>query len=457
MPPTQPASEIAADRAYRQRIRSWALYDWANSAFATTVMAAVLPPVFGGQARTAGLTPDQATAYWGYTNALYMVIIAIAGPLLGTISDLSGGKKRFLFGFVLVGSGATAALALLGETNYLWASVLFILGAIGFAGGNIFYESLLPHIARTKDLDRVSSLGYALGYVGGGLLLTLNALWITKPHWFGLSSSSAAVRASFVSVAVWWVVFTLPLLWRVGEPPTPPRPEPLGLGQTVQASWGRLAGTFRDLRRYRPLLLFLVGFWIYNDGISTIIKMATKYGEGLGFGMSDLILALVLTQFIGFPCAIGFGALAGRIGAKRGILLGLGVYTAIAILGYFMTRVVHFYILAALVGLVQGGTQALSRSLFAHMVPRHRSAEFFGFFSTGAKFAGILGPFLFGFLAQHVGSRWGIVSVILFFVVGALFLLKVDEQAGAQAAREAEAEAASEAAREGSPAPEGGP
>jgi len=452
MPPEPAAVLDPEDRTYRKRIRSWALYDWANSAFATTVMAAVLPPFFGAQARTAGLSPDQATAYWAYTNAWYMVLIAVAGPLLGTLSDLSGGKKRFLLGFVLLGATATALLGFLGKDDYVWAAVLFMVGAIGFAGGNIFYESLLPHLARAQDLDRVSSLGYAFGYVGGGLLLALNALWITKPQWFGLPDATFAVRISFVAVAVWWLVFTLPLLWWVPEPPAPPGRARLGLGRALRSSWAQLAETFRHLRRYKPLLIFLVGFWIYNDGISTIIKMATKYGEGLGFGMSDLILALVLTQFIGFPCAIGFGALAGKIGAKRGILLGLGVYTLIAMLGYFMTNVVHFYILAALVGLVQGGTQALSRSLFASMVPRHQSAEFFGFYSTGAKFAGILGPFLFGFLAQQVGSRWGIVSVILFFVVGAILLCKVDERAGAQAAREAEAEAQADAElRSGSP------
>jgi MFS transporter, UMF1 family len=325
------------------------------------------------------------------------------------------------------------SLAFLGEDRFLLGSLMFAIGNLGFAGGNIFYEALLPHVARPNDLDRVSARGYALGYLGGGLLLIINVLWLLRPDWFWMPDREFALRASFVSAGIWWFIFALPLFRNV--------PEPGGCDQArissrvVMSGFQRLVATLRQIRRYRQLALFLAAFWIYNDGIGTIIKIATAYGDEIGIHHNHMLIALVLTQFIGFPSTLGFGTLAQYLGAKRSIFVGLAAYLVISIAGFFMKSASHFYVLAVLVGLVQGGTQALSRSLFATMVPKARSTEFFGFFSTGQKLAGVIGPALFGLMGQLTGSsRWGILSVALLFVVGAALLWRVNEEEGRRVA-----------------------
>jgi UMF1 family MFS transporter len=431
---------------HRRTVRAWCLYDWANSAFATTVMAALYPPFFRSLATAAGVSESRATAYWGYTAALALLLVSAGAPVLGAIADFTGTRKRFLALFAGIGIAATAAFTLNGDDTWLLAAALFVTANIGYAGANAFYESLLPSVAGPDELDRVSARGYALGYLGGGILLVVNALWVLKPDLFGMPGTGFAVRASFFSVAIWWGVFSVPILRRVPEPPADHVP---GLAQNpIAAGIGRLMNTFRDVRRYRQLLLFLLAFWIYNDGISTIIKMATAYGDEIGIELGHMIGALVITQFVGFPCAIAFGGMAERIGPKRSILIGLVVYALICVLGFFMTTPLHFYLLAVMVGTVQGGTQALSRSLFASMVPRHKSAEFFGFFGASGKFAGIFGPLVFGIVAQLTGqSRLSIFALIVFFVVGALVLLRVDERAGAEAARETELRAGQQSTR----------
>ncbi|MBN1670181.1 MAG: MFS transporter [Kiritimatiellae bacterium] len=418
----------------KRAVNAWCLYDWANSAFATTIMAAVFPPFYRALGGQAGLSGSEATAYWGYTAAVGLLVVALIAPVLGAIADYTGGRKRYTAVFLVLGILCTAALARLRCGGWLAASVLFVGGNLGFAGANVFYESLLPHIAGQDEIDRVSAKGYALGYVGGGILLAVNLLWIARPAAFGLPSADAAVRLSFLSVAVWWGVFSVPLFRRVPEPPagrtgeTPGRPLRQGLL--------RLAATFRQIRRHRQLLLFLAAFWIYNDGIGTIIKMATAYGDEMGIGLTHMVWALVITQFVGIPFTFLFGALGERLGAKRGILIALGVYTLISVLGCFMRTAAHFYVLAVLVGTVQGGSQALSRSLFGAMVPKQKSAEFFGFFSTSAKLAGIAGPLLFAFVSHLTGaSRLSILALIAFFGAGALVLSRVDAQAGIRAAR----------------------
>jgi UMF1 family MFS transporter len=423
------------DRDHRRAVRAWCLYDWANSAFATTVMAAMYPPFFRTLAVNAGISEVRATALWGYTSSLALALVCVVAPLLGAIADHAGARKRFLATFALVGAAATAATVLNGDATWGLAAALYLIGSIGFAGGNVFYESLLPGLASADEIDRVSARGYALGYLGGGLLLVVNAAWVLRPGWFGFANADVAVRAAFASVAVWWVAFSIPLLRRVPEPPAVGR---LGAA-SVGEGFRRLGRTFREVRQYRHLVVFLVAFWVYNDGISTIIKMATAYGHEIGIGVGDMVAALVITQLVGFPCALAFGALAPRFGAKRLILVALGVYAAISASGYFLETALHFYILAALVGTVQGGSQALSRSLYATMVPRHKTAEFFGFYSASAKFAGILGPLLFGVVSELMGtSRLGIVALLVFFGVGAAILARVDVASGAAVAREAE-------------------
>jgi len=417
---------------HKKIIRSWKMYDWANSAFATTIMAAVLPEYYSS---VAGSTLDKttATSYWGYSNTIAMLIIAITAPILGAIGDHSGVKKRFLGGFAVVGILATAPLIGIGNGMWFYASLFYILGRVGFAGANIFYDSLLPHVARQEEIDRVSAEGYAYGYLGGGILLAINLLMILKPALFRIPDAEWASRISFLTVAIWWAVFSIPIFRDVSEPPAV-TPSDEGYNP-VLAGYQRLRRTFRDVRRFRELIKFLVAFWLYNDGIGTIIIMAVIFGAEVGIGRFHLIGAILMVQFLGVPFTVIFGRLPERLGTKNSILLALGIYTIIAILGYFMQRPAHFWLLAILVSMVQGGTQALSRSMYGSMTPLSKSAEFFGFYNVSGKFAGIIGPALFALVGQLTGSsRLSIVSIIVFFLAGAIVLKKVDHKEGIKAA-----------------------
>ena len=431
------ATSKIQEKIYKKTINSWCMYDWANSAFATTIMAVLFPPFYRSLATSAGLAENDATAYWGYTTSVALIIIALIAPVLGAIADYTGGKKRYTAFFVILGILSTAAFVFIGTDTWVLGSILYIMGNLGFAGANIFYESLLPHIAKKNDIDQVSTKGYALGYVGGGILLIINALWIMKYQWFGMPDIAFALRASFFSVAVWWALFSIPFFRHVPEPPISKKPR--RSVNIVKIGFSRLATTYREVKRYKQLLIFLVAFWLYNDGINTIIKMATAYGDEIGIQVTDMTIALIMTQFVGVPFSFLFGALAKKIGAKQSILLTLGVYLLISISGYFMQTATHFYILAFMVGTVQGGSQALSRSVFGAMVPKHKTAEFFGFFSTSARFAGIAGPLLFGLVSQVAGqSRLSILSLIVFFIIGGFVLLFVNVEEGINAARTSE-------------------
>jgi len=391
----------------RGEILSWCMYDWANSAFATTVMAAVLP-VYYSQVAGVNLPGNTATVYWGYTTAGALLISAFLAPIMGAIADYSGTKKKLLMTFAALGIFATALLYFVTTGDWLMASVFFILGNIGFATSEVFYNSLLPHIASPEKMDQVSTKGYALGYLGGGILLGINVLMIEL-----MSDKILATRLSFVTVSIWWAIFTIPILRNVREPKVKenigPHINPLTGG------FKRVATTFKELRSYRELFLFLVAFWIYNDGIGTIIKMATIYGVEIGIDQTTLIGALLMTQFVGIPFSFAFGRLAKYIGTKNSILFGLFVYTMISIGGYFMETALHFWILAFLVGTVQGGTQALSRSLFGSMLPKSKTGEFYGFYGMSSKFAGIIGPLVFAIVSQIAGSsRLSILSLLCF-------------------------------------------
>ena len=434
------SSHDVSEHAYHRVINAWAMYDWANSAFAVIVLTAVFPVYYRALATNAGHAPEDATAYWAYTTSLSLLAVALIGPVLGAMADIVGGKIRFLGAALLLGVLGSASLAFLGGDRFILGSVLFAIANLGFAGGNIFYEAMLPHIARPHDFDRVSARGYALGYLGGGLFLLFSLISILRPDWFWLPDRDFAVRASFVGVALWWFAFSIPLFRHIGDPGDAER-SPISV-RVITDGFQRLLGTLGQIRRYPQLTLFLLAFWIYNDGISTIIKLAAAFGDEIGLDHNQMLIALILTQFIGFPSSIGFGALAQRLGSKHSIFLGLSVYTLVSIAAFFMTRAAHFYILAVVVGLIQGGTQALSRSLFAAMVPKSRSTEFFGFFSTGEKVAGIIGPAIFGLIAQLSGSgRWGIISVTFLFVAGAALLYRVDETEGRRVAEAVEASA----------------
>jgi len=408
----------------RRATRAWCFYDWANSAFATTVMAALFPPFFRELAIAAGRGEAEATALWGYVTAGALLLIAITAPVLGAVADAIGWPKRFLAFLAGLGILATGLFATLGSDGWRTAAVLYVAANFGFAGSIIFYESLLPSLARGRDMDRLSAQAYGLGYAGGGLLLVVNLFWVMHPEWFAMPDRGFAVRASFVSVAVWWGLFSLPLFKYVPEPLVKTLDDGKAAGSVLVQGFRRLAVTLREITRYRQLLIFLAAYWIYNDGIGTIVKMATAYGSEIGIGMTDLIGALVLTQAIGIPFAILFGRLARRTGPKPAILLALSVYLVISIFGFFLKSATQFYV------------------LFASMVPRHRTSEFFGFYSSSGKLAGVAGPLVFGLVSQGTGtSRLGILSLIVFFAVGGWLLTRVDVSAGEAEARRAEREA----------------
>jgi UMF1 family MFS transporter len=437
--PKRAARILAALALDRPETRAWALYDWANSAVWTTIIAAVYPGYFVRVA-AADLDPERATNHHALATTLALTAVALMAPFLGALADVRALKKRFLFGFAALGMAASAALFLVERGDWRLALVLFVLINVGVAGSVTFYDSLLPHVARPGEVDRLSASGFALGYIGGGLLLGLDLLLIERPEWFGLQSDSTLpVRLSFLSVAVWWALFSIPLWRRVPEPPLGRERDEGPASAALGTALSRLGETFRSLRRYRDAFLLLLAFLLYNDGIQTIIRMSTAWGTQQGFSDSLLIGTLLVVQFVGVPCAILFGRLARRIAAKRLILFSLAVYALVAILAHRMSTEREFLALALLVASVQGGSQALSRSLFASLVPRHKSAEYFAFFGVGEKFAGIFGPFLFWALSTLTGSsKLAILSILFFFVAGALLLAFVDIERGRAAARAAE-------------------
>lgn len=423
------------EQEHKRGIRAWMMYDWANSAFATTIMAAVLPVYYADVA--ARTLPDHLrTSSWAYTTTIALILVALIGPVLGSMADYQASKKKFLALFIGLGVLGTSLLVFVGEGQYLRASLFFILASIGFSGSIVFYDSLLPHVARPDEIDQVSSRGYGLGYLGGGLLLAVNLVMIMfLPDLLGIQDGTLMPRLSFLSVAVWWLVFSIPIMRVVKEPPRRMLSGESGRQNPLAAAFGRLTRTFANLRRYRQLMLFIIAFWLYNNGIGTIIYMASIYGKELNFSTTTVIGTLLMVQFVAFPFAYLFGWLAKKIGTKRGIYLSLFIYTCIAIGGYFMQVEAHFWILGFFVATVQGGSQALSRSLIGRMMPTSQSAEFYSFFGVSEKIAGAVGPLVFGLASQFLGGgRVGIVSLILFFILGGLLLTRVDVGEGIRAA-----------------------
>jgi MFS transporter, UMF1 family len=338
---------------------------------------------------------------------------------------------------MMVGVFSAAAMAFIQRGDWVMASTLFVIGNLGVSGSLVFYDSLLPHVARPEETDRVSAAGYALGYLGGGILLLVNLAWILQPQTFGFADAAAATKASFVSVAIWWLIFSAPILRRVPEPPVV-----LDAGETqntgvLTAAFGRLGKTFGEIRRYRHAFILFLAMLLYQDGIQTIIRMASVYGAEIGIDQNAQIAAFVMVQFLGIPFSFLFGSLGARIGTRRALFIALGVYTLTSILGYYMRTVTHFFILAGLVATVQGGAQALSRALFARLIPARKASEFFGFFAVAERFATVLGPLVFTLSVMITGSsRLAVLFIIAFFASGAALLSLVDEEAGIRAARE---------------------
>jgi len=406
----------------RRAVFGWAMYDWANSSFACTVMAGFFP-LFFKQFWNAGVPATESTFRLGIANGAASFIVALVAPLVGAIADKGSARVRLLGLFTVLGAAMTAGLFLVSKGDWLTASILYVVASLGFWGGNQFYASLLTDVSEEHEYDLVSGYGYAMGYLGGGLLFALNVAMVLKPAMFGLADAGEAVRWSFVSVGIWWAGFTLFTLLLVRERSTQAA---LPAAAAIRAGTAELLNTLRHIRGDHTLLWFLLAYWFYIDGVNTIIKMAVDYGLSLGLKQNSLITALLVVQFVGFPAALGFGWLGQKMGPRAGILLGLAVYGAIAFYAYFLHTETQFMVMAIIIGLVQGGVQSLSRSLFGRLVPAGKAGEFFGFYNLMGKAAAILGPTLTGVVALEThDSRLAILSITILFVIGGAFLMRV--------------------------------
>ena len=406
-----------------KRVIAWALYDWGNSAFALSVLA-VLFPLFLGSYWSAGDEGAAVTSRLAWTTAAASFVVFLAAPILGTIADAGGYRKRFLFVLATIGAASTAGLALIGAGEWPWALFLFALGSIGYYSANVFYDALIVDVSAPRYYNLVSALGFALGYFGGAMLLALHVWMLTSPETFGFESTIPVMRFAFVSVGVWWVAFLLPVVFTVRESEATVVP---GAG-TAKAAYLALAGTFRQVRQYRNVFLFLLGYLLYIGGVFTVIFMAVNFGQRLGFSQSDLVKALLITNFVGFPATLAYGTLGHRFGPKIAIYVGLAVYTLVACWAVFLTDVREFYVMAITIGMVQGGVQGMSRSLFAGLIPATQSGEFFGFYNMLTKLAHVLGPALVGIGAWFSSDpKFILATLVPLFIIGGLVLTRVEE------------------------------
>jgi len=411
----------------RVGIISWALYDWANSAFATVVLAGFFP-IFFKQFWAPQFDTTESTFLLGTANSIASLSIVLIAPLVGAMADHLERRKAFLMTFTALGVVMTGGLYWAGEGEWFLAILLFVGGFLGFAGGNLFYDSLLAFVAKPEHLDRVSALGFGLGYLGGGLLFSIN-IWMTfSPETFHFADKAEAVRFSFLCVAVWWALFAIPLFLFVSEPRKKKRQFSK---KSLSGGFRQLIQTYHQARALKHTFLFLLAYWLYIDGVDTIIRMAVDFGMSIGFKPESLIIALLITQFVGFPAAIFYGYLGEKIGAKSGILVAIVIYIGITIYATQMDKAWEFYFLAIMIGLVQGGIQSLSRSLYTRIIPKHQTAEFFGFYNMMGKFAAVIGPFFVGWLTIITNSnRIGLLAVVVLLVLGGMLFWRVDvEQA----------------------------
>jgi UMF1 family MFS transporter len=431
----------------KKAVWGWAMYDWANSAFATTVMAGFFP-IFFKQYWSYGANVNVSTAQLGIGNSIASLLVALMAPVLGAIADKGSAKKKFLIFFAYLGVLMTASLFMIQKGEWAWAIFIYAMGVIGFSGANVFYDSLLPSVASEEKIDFVSSQGFALGYLGGGVLFLINVIMTLKPNLFGLADAGEAVRYSFLTVAVWWGAFTVFTIAWVPEKKTAAASDEGA--NFVLDGFRQLINTFKKVRHLKTVFLFLLAYWFYIDGVDTIIRMAVDYGMTLGFKSTDLIVALLIVQFVGFPAALVFGKLGEKWGVRKSIYLAIGVYMCVTVWGTMMTQKMEFYILAIVIGLVQGGIQALSRSYYSRLIPKDQAAEYYGFYNMLGKFAAIFGPALMGIIGliarrilmppsptpeqvEAVGqlaARWGIGSILILFIIGMTLFYFVDEEKG---------------------------
>ena len=411
----------------KKSILAWSLYDWANSAFATTVMAGFFPVFF----KEYWSTTDNVTLstwYLGLGNSIASILVAALAPFIGAIADRGTAKKKLLIFFAFLGIIATGGLWIVNQGHWQMAILFYIIASIGFMSGNIFYDALLPVVATKEKYDYASSLGYSLGYIGGGLLFLINVLMYLQPHYFGIADGATAIRLSFISVAVWWAIFSIPLILFVKEPTIH---KPIGIFSSIKEGWSQLVSTLSKIRQFKVVVTFLMAYWLYIDGVDTIIRMAVDYGTSIGFPASSLITALLLVQFVAFPATLIYSRFASKIGIKNALYTAILGYTLITIFGAFVSKEWHFYVIAVFIACFQGGIQALSRSLYSRIIPKNQAAEFFGFYNMLGKFAAIIGPPMMGYIGLITGNpRIGILSIVILFILGGFILTKVDLQEG---------------------------
>lgn len=414
----------------RKKVISWAFYDWANSAFATTVMAGFFPLFFKSFWAT-DLSSVESTAVIGTVNSITGLIIMVLAPILGAYSDLGKLKKKFLGFFVLIGVLSTGYLYFIPQGDWFLAAGLYTLAAIGFSGGNIFYDSLIVSVSREDQRNKVSSLGYSMGYLGGGLLFLINVLMYLNPGWFGLSSQVDAILWSFLSVAIWWAIFSIPLFKNVEEKSNVDNS--INIFRTILKAFNSVLQTIKEIKKHKRVALFLLAYWFYMDGIDTIVRMATAYGSDIGLDTSSMITALLMTQFIGFPATLIFGMYADKLGFKKILTIGVCIYILVCVYATYMTTAFEFYVIAGTVGLVQGGVQAISRSFFSNLIPKGKEAQFFGFYNLVGKSAVIVGPALVSWIALVFNNpRYGILSLLFLFIPGLILLWMVPNKELAQ-------------------------
>jgi len=402
---------------------SWALYDWANSAFATTVMAGFFP-IFFKSYWASDLSDAESTFAIGTVNSLVGLIIAFSAPILGAFADAGESKRKFLFSFGLLGIITTGYLFFIPDSSWQLAIVFYGLGVIGFSGANVFYDSLLVTVSKEEERNRTSALGFSLGYLGGGILFLINVIMFLYPSWFGLENQIDAVLWSFMLVALWWFIFSLPIYLNVKEPIQSSSSK--SINRIVKEAFSSLLNTARSIKEYKSAVIFLLAYFLYMDGVDTIIRMATSYGSDIGLSATSMIQALLLTQFIGFPATLVFGYYADKFGYKYSLSFAITVYIFVVLFSSQMDTAVEFYVVACVVGLVQGGVQAISRSFFSTLIPTNKAAEFFGFYNFIGKSSVFIGPFMVSGIALVSGSpSYGILSLLILFIPGLILLWMV--------------------------------